>query len=666
MVRKLFFCFLSLKLVLLMSSWCVQGLQVSLSPRQPLLQLGSHQRMVCQVHDCPTEPSITWATVNDRPLGASISANRTHSILTFDPVKIEDEGQLTCKARCGDRRAESRASVGVYSFTSDPEIAGQDRLRDRVEATLTCRVPKLYPTGDLNLTWVRGNTVLNSTRGSWSSSIQFLPLREDSGENITCRATLELPGLPWDVRTRETSTTLNVRSPPTSTSLSVDPGEEVVEGQQVNFTCSSEGAPPPSLVLRRRGEELLRTDSAPLLSFSLPSASLEDSAHYECEASNQYGSQQESRSITVSGTSQLTDRTVIPPQVSAERGSALILTCNASGCLHPPAFSWRRTDQNRNRTLLQRTEPQDGQSHLHLLNLDLRHQGGYSCEAECDSVIRTREIHVQVYSFPSDPVLEDPGPVLLGQEVQLRCDVTDIFSSNQLRLRWLSGNRTLMVEMHRFSGSLQNVSSILQLKAENASGSCQTPTGRPASGSAAPLLRCLTIMFGFEPEGSRKETGLGWGRTLHSNASVLLSFGLAPPRNTTVHIFPSTEVQEGQNVTVCCRTISFPKPAVILKKLSNGTELFSTNGTFLLVNVTSSDSGLYQVNVSNDLGSEVRVFSIRVREVRTGFPPGWSIILFSATGIAAGLTASALILDYMRRSRKKGFYQLPQSAPPSA
>lgn len=68
--------------------------------------------------------------------------------------------------------------------------------------------------------------------------------------------------------------------------------------------------------------------------------------------------------------------------------------------------------------------------------------------------------------FPSGPVLEDPGPVLLGQEAILRCDVINVFSVNQMRIQWLSGNTTLMSESFGFSGSLQNVSSVLKLRVE--------------------------------------------------------------------------------------------------------------------------------------------------------------------------------------------------------
>ncbi|KAM4738931.1 vascular cell adhesion protein 1b [Anableps anableps] len=796
-----------LSVVLLMSSWCVQGLRVGVSPRKPLFRVGTHQQMVCQVWDCPTEPSISWITVNDRPLLASISNNRTHSTLTYDPVKIEDEGHLLCKVRCGKQPKESRASVSVYSFPSDPVITGQDRLRDHVETALTCQVSDLFPPVDVNITWLKGDTVLMSTSDSESGSIQYMPRREDSGGNITCRATMELLDLPPEDRTRETTISLNVLyapvfmnisdpvemmdgspltlscsakgnpeptitwtvggrslpggrggqlvlsavklsdgtwyecearnsegnqtaavnvtvlAPPTNSSLSVDPGEEVVEGQQVNLTCSAVGAPPPTLVLKRKGKELLRTDSTSVLSFNLSSASLEDSALYECEASNQYGSQQVSRSIIVKAHPLQLEAS---PQVSAERGSTLILTCNASGCQHPPTLSWR-TD--RNRTFLQRTEPQDGKSHLHLQYLDLQHKGRYSCDAECVSVIRTREIHVQVYSFPSDPVLQDPGPVLLGQEVQFRCDVTNIFSANKLRFRWLLGNTTLITEMYKFSDSLQNISSVLrhqfqevqhvltckvELLTEERDVWKSRETSIPLQIHYPPRSIVLSISPGEEVlEGQQmtftcrsdgappptvvlrrngeellrsdsnssssvtlsisstllEESGLYQCEAFNQYASRFVSSSItvkAPPRNTTILILPSTEVQEGQNVTVCCQTISFPPSAVILRKPNNGTELYSTSGTFVLVNVTSSDSGLYQVNVSNDLGFEVKVFNIRVREVRTGLPPGFSIILISAASVAAGLTASALILDYMRRSRKKGFYQLPQSAPPSA
>lgn len=69
-------------------------------------------------------------------------------------------------------------------------------------------------------------------------------------------------------------------------------------------------------------------------------------------------------------------------------------------------------------------------------------------------------------AFPSDPILEDPGPVLLGQEATLRCDVINVFSANQMMIQWLSGNTILMSEMFSFSDSLQNISSVLQHQVE--------------------------------------------------------------------------------------------------------------------------------------------------------------------------------------------------------
>lgn len=97
-----------------MSSCCVQGLRVDVSPRAPLLRLGQRHQLVCRVSGCPSAPVLSWSLLEDRPLTARAATNGTHSLLTFDPVLLEDEGALVCRASCGRESRQSKVLVQVY------------------------------------------------------------------------------------------------------------------------------------------------------------------------------------------------------------------------------------------------------------------------------------------------------------------------------------------------------------------------------------------------------------------------------------------------------------------------------------------------------------------------------------------------------------------------
>lgn len=154
------------------------------------------------------------------------------------------------------------------AFPSGPVITGQDHLRLGVESTLTCQVSEVYPAELLTFTWIRGDVVLPSSVGNpVSSSVQseyrFTPLNQDSGRNISCRATLELLNLPAEDRTRETTVPLNPLCeskssdlpdlPPNLYRLSHEKQKSsfpsVAEGTQSGLGSGGFSTSPPSILL---------------------------------------------------------------------------------------------------------------------------------------------------------------------------------------------------------------------------------------------------------------------------------------------------------------------------------------------------------------------------------------------------------------------------------
>lgn len=127
-----------------------------------------------------------------------------------------------------------------------------------------------------------------------------------------------------------------------------------------------------------------------------------------------------------------------------------------------------------------------------------------------------------------------------------------------------------------------------------------------------------------------------------------------------MNVYPSKEVQEGETVRIFCQLVSFPPPVITLRKLENGNYINSSDGTFLLANLTSKDSGMYQVIATNALGSETDIFEITVMsKIRSNIISRLISTEFLIPAIALGILASVLSsLDCIRRAKRKGFYAL--------
>ncbi|XP_028856757.1 vascular cell adhesion protein 1b [Denticeps clupeoides] len=515
---------------------------------------------------------------------------------------------------------------------------------------------------------------------------------------------------------------VTVQAPPTNTSMVVSPQGPIMEGERVTISCRADSLQGGSLGIFRVSDgqrtPLQRSDES-WTSFTLPNVLLADSGPYECGAVNDYGAETATAVLAVQVHPLDVELSPKEDIIAAEIGSSLLLSCHASGCPDPevvwkdpqgfPVRSSPEGGGSVSRLYLSPVALTDEGVHTCQVkcgSVMKSRQAEVKVFSFPGSPVITSSgpslagqaaaFHCTVYRvYPSEHFQVDwfgggerlgshngsatsavqnmtvtlsAGARVADQGRRLTCRVTFRMDGVPNEQREKSAETLMIVHYPPQNTSITaNPSGDLK-EGDSLSISCRAD-GRPVGG-----LRLFRVSDGQRT--MLESSSEGWRLSVTLPSVLLQDAGLyeceavnqygsekasarvavkSPPRNTTVEVFPSTRVLEGQNVTICCRFVSFPPPAVVLSKVGNGATLSSPSGTFVLSNLGPSDAGLYQVNVTNDLGCQTEIFTISVISLSTVRPLDFVV---PAIGLGAMLASAGLLLEFVRRARRKGSYML--------
>ncbi|XP_033006985.1 vascular cell adhesion protein 1 [Lacerta agilis] len=380
---------------------------------QVAAQIGEDLELRCRTTGCDS-PTFSWRTQLDFPLGANVSQQGSSSVLTMK-VGFENEHEYLCNTRCGEVRKQQRVQIDIYSFPSDPAIEISQPLVLGEPATITCRVPKVYPADRLEIYLeIEGEVPrvtdffrepLIKSVETKSASMTFTPSEEDNGRKITCRAKLPIDEMEFEPKERKTTQILQVNYAPRLPDFSILPAASVKEGETVTLQCFAKGNPAAKVTIRKKStsEEVVLDGKDGVV--HIARATPDDAGDYECEAENEFGKVKRAETLSVEYGPRNT-RIVAVPSSTVKEGDTITLTCSTNGSPTPKVFWKKHLLGGGSRLVLEGAT-------LTIKAVQAEAMGLYECEAvnAAGKESRTVEIIVQVLS-PSTPEMSHSTPEL--------------------------------------------------------------------------------------------------------------------------------------------------------------------------------------------------------------------------------------------------------------
>uniref|UniRef100_A0A2K6K1Q6 Hemicentin-2 n=1 Tax=Rhinopithecus bieti TaxID=61621 RepID=A0A2K6K1Q6_RHIBE len=400
--------------------------QLTELPRDVTVELGRSALLACRATGRPP-PMVTWRRGDGQPLGLRLGAGRgsrsrqpDSGVLFFENVAPEDQASYVCEARNVFGKVQAKAQL-IVTGHAPPQIASSAptvRVLEGQPVSLPCIVLAGRPLPERH--WLKGGRPLPpgsrySIRADGSLHLDRA-LQEHAGR-YRCVATNTAGSQHRDV---ELVVQVPPRIHPTATHHITN------EGVPASLPCVASGVPTPTITwtketnaLTSRGPHYNVSKEGTLL-ITQPSA--QDAGAYVCTATNTVGFSSQEMRLSVNTKPRIhmngSHNADVPLKVTAKAGEEVTLDCEAEGS-PPPLVTWTKDSHpvppitNRHGLL--------PSGSLRLAQVQVGDSGHYECTASnpAGSTSRRYVLGVKV------PPQVQPGPrvlkVLVGEALDLNC-----------------------------------------------------------------------------------------------------------------------------------------------------------------------------------------------------------------------------------------------------
>uniref|UniRef100_A0AAQ4RA46 Ig-like domain-containing protein n=1 Tax=Gasterosteus aculeatus aculeatus TaxID=481459 RepID=A0AAQ4RA46_GASAC len=263
---------------------------VSVSPSAEMLEGGS-VTLTCST-DANPAANFTWYKEDGTSDPHLLSKEPQ---LVFSSIQSSDSGRYSCTAENQlGRKTSDFILIPVKYLPQRPSVSVSPsaEILEGDSVTLTCSTDA-NPAA--NYTWYKGDGTSDPHLLSEEPQLVFSSIQSSDSGRYSCTAENQLG--------RKTSDfiSIDVKYGPQRPSVSVSPSAEMLEGDSMNLTCSTDANPAANYTWYKEHEDSPRASGQ---IFTITDFTAEHSGNYYCEAQNEMGrSNSTFRLITSSGAS---------------------------------------------------------------------------------------------------------------------------------------------------------------------------------------------------------------------------------------------------------------------------------------------------------------------------------------------------------------------------